>query len=243
MKVLDQFVRDGDRLFRWRSYFPLLLVPILVAGVMTSPAPFSTRPSERAWEGLSVAIALAGLALRAWAVGSAPAGTSERSTTNPRATELRTSGVYSLVRHPLYVANSLMALGLALFPGVWYLPIILVTTTLLYYERIAAREEAFLIERFGPAFEAWASRVRALVPSAATYARSSTAFSWKKVLRHEFHGLLVIAAGAFVLDAFQESWRAKAWAVDEPWAWFFAASAALFLVFAALKRGTRVLEH
>jgi len=243
MKILDQFVRDGDRLFRWRSYFPLLLVPVLIAGVMTAPAPFSSRVVERAWETLSVVVALTGLGLRVWAVGSAPAGTSERSTTNPRASELRTSGVYSLVRHPLYVANGLMALGLSMFPGVWYLPIILVTTTLLYYERIAAREEAFLFERFGAAFEAWASRVRALVPSFAHYTRATTAFSWRKVLRHEFHGLLVIAAGAFVLDAFQESWRARAWAVDAPWVWFFGASAVLFLVFAALKRGTRLLEH
>jgi len=243
MKLLDQFVLDGDRLFRWRSHFPLLLVPVLVAGVMTSPTPFSTRPAERAWEVISVAIALAGLMLRVWAVGSAPAGTSERSTTNPRASELRTSGAYSLLRHPLYVANGLMALGLALFPGIWYLPIILVTTTLLYYERIAAREEAFLLERFGATFEAWASHVGALVPSFARYAPSTTTFSWKKVLRHEFHGLLVVAAGAFVLDAFQESWRARDWRVDEPWVWFFGVSAVLFVVFAALKRGTRVLEH
>ena len=131
MKLADHFTRSGDVLFRWRSYFPLLLVPVLVAGVMTSPAPFSTRLTERAWEVLSVVIALAGLGLRVWAVGSAPAGTSERSTTNPRASELRTSGAYSVVRHPLYVANGLMALGLALFPGVWYLPIVLVTATLL----------------------------------------------------------------------------------------------------------------
>lgn len=242
MKILDQFVRDGDRLFRWRSYFPLLLLPVFMAGVMTSSTPFSTRRAERVWEALSVAIALAGLGLRVWAVGSAPAGTSERSTTNPRASELRTSGVYSAVRHPLYVANGLMALGLALFPGVWYLPIILVTATLLYYERIAAREEAFLLERFGDTFEAWAAQVPALVPSFARYARSTSAFSWRKVLRHEFHGLLVIAAGAFVIDVLQESWRARAWRVDEVWAWFFGVSAALFLVFAVLKRGTRVLE-
>ena len=242
MKLLDQLVRDGDRLFRWRSYFPLLLVPVLMAGVMTSSAPFSTRPVERGWETLSVAISLTGLGLRVWAVGSAPAGTSERSTSNPRASELRTSGVYSVVRHPLYVANGVMALGLSLFPGIWYLPIILVTTTLLYYERIAVREEAFLLDRFGGAFEAWASQVPALVPSFARYRRSTTAFSWKKVLRHEFHGLLVIAAGAFVLDVFQESWRARDWRVDEAWAWFFGVSAALFLVFAGLKRGTRLLE-
>lgn len=242
MKLVDQLVQDGDRLFRGRSYLPLLLVPVFIAGVVTTTPPFSTRGAERAWESLSVAVALAGLALRVWAVGSAPSGTSERSTTNPRASQLRTTGVYSLVRHPLYVANGLMALGLALFPAVWYLPVILALATWLYYERIAIREEAFLAERFGAEFEAWSSRVPAGWPSVAGYQMSAHAHSWKKVLRHEFHGLLVIAAGAFVLDLVQESLRAHAWRVDAPWAWFFAVSAGLFVIFAALKRGTRVFE-
>jgi len=242
MKLLDQLVQDGDRLFRGRSYLPLLLVPVFIAGVITTAPPFSTRASEHAWEYLSVAVALAGLGLRVWAVGSAPSGTSERSTTNPRASQLRTTGVYSIVRHPLYVANALMALGLSLFPGVWYLPVILVLATWLYYERIAVREEAFLADRFGAEFEDWSSRVAAGLPSFASYRPSVHAYSWKKVLRHEFHGLLVVAAGAFVLDAAQESLRARAWRVDGPWAWFFAASAVLFVIFAALKRGTRVFE-
>jgi len=242
MKLLDQFVRDGERLFRWRSYFPLLLVPVLVAGVMTTAPPFSSRDAERIWEAVSVLVALGGLALRVWAVGSAPSGTSERSTVNPRASQLRTSGVYSVVRHPLYVANGLMALGLALFPGIWYLPIVLMTATWLYYERIAVCEEAFLLGRFGAEFESWAARVPAFVPSFSAYERSTAPFSWKKVLRHEFHGLLVIAAGACVFDALQESWRARTWQVDAPWVWFCGVSAALFAVFVVLKKGTRLLE-
>jgi protein-S-isoprenylcysteine O-methyltransferase Ste14 len=242
MKLADQLVQDGDHLFRWRSYLPLALLPVVVAGVMTTAPPFSTRGGERIWECVSIAVALAGLALRVWAVGSAPSGTSERSTVNPRASQLRTTGPYSIVRHPLYVANGLMALGLSLFPGIWYLPVILALATWLYYERIAIREEAFLADRFGEEFEAWSGRVPACRPSLASYTRSAIPFSWRKVLRHEFHGLLVIAAGAFVFDAMQESRRAGAWRVDEPWLWFCAASAALFLVFAALKRGTRLFE-
>ena len=242
MKLLDQLVEDGDRLFRWRSYLPLVLIPVVIAGVFTTPPPFSTRSSERIWECVSVAVALAGLALRIWAVGSAPSGTSERSTVNPRASQLRTTGPYSVLRHPLYVANGLMAFGLSLFPGIWYLPIILVLATWLYYERIAVREEAFLADRFGAEFESWSSRVPASWPAFASYTRSAIPYSWKKVLRHEFHGLLVVAAGTFVFDAIQESRRARAWHVDATWLWFFAASTALFLIFAALKRGTRLFE-
>lgn len=242
MRLLDQLVRDGDRLFRWRSYLPFVLVPVLVAGVATTTAPFSTRPAERCWECIAAGVALSGLLLRVWAVGSAPSGTSERSTVSPRASQLRTTGPYSVVRHPLYVANGLMALGLSSFPGVWYLPIILVAAAWLYYERIAVREESFLLERFGAEFESWSSRVPAFLPSLSGYRRSAGPFSWKKVLRHEFHGLLVVAAGAFVLDALQETLRARAWRVDAPWLWFFASSAVLFLFFVALKRGTRLLE-
>jgi protein-S-isoprenylcysteine O-methyltransferase Ste14 len=242
MKLLDQLVRDGDRLFRWRSYLPLVLLPVVMAGVITSAPRFSTKSAERLWEVVSVAVALAGLSLRVWAVGSAPSGTSERSTVNPRASQLRTTGPYSVVRHPLYVANGLMAFGLSLFPGIWYLPLILVLATWLYYERIAIREEAFLADRFGGEFEAWSARVPACWPSFGTYERSAIPYSWKKVLRHEFHGLLVIASGAFLFDAMQESVRARAWRVDGPWLWFLAASAVLFLVFVALKRGTPLLE-
>jgi len=242
MKLLEKFVEDGDRLFRWRSYLPLLLIPIVIAGVMTTPAPFSTRVAERLWESAAMTVAMLGLALRAWAVGSAPAGTSERSTVNPRASLLRTSGPYSLVRHPLYVANGLMALGLSLFPGIWYLPLIAVLVSLLYYERIAAREEAFLAGRFGAEFEAWAARVPACVPSAGTYTRSTEPFSWKKVLRHEYHGLLVVASGAFVFDAAQASWRERAWRADPLWASFAGVCAALFIIFALVKKRTRILR-
>jgi len=242
MRLIEQFVQDGDRLFRWRSYFPLWLVPVLLAGLLTTPSPFGPGPAERAWEAVSVLVALLGLATRAWAVGTAPSGTSERSTVNPRASELRTSGLYSIVRHPLYVANGLMALGLSMFPAVWYLPVILVLATLLYYERIAAREEAFLLERFGAPFEAWAARVPALVPSFAHYMPATTRFAWKKVARHEFHGLMVIAAGAAVLDVGQESWRAGRWAADPLWLWVCGVSAVLFVVMSAVKKGTRLLE-
>jgi hypothetical protein len=53
---------------------------------------------------------------------------------------------------------------------------------------------------------------------------------------------MVIATGAFVLDGAQESCRAWRWTVDEVWFWFFVASAALFVVMTAIKKGTRLLE-
>jgi protein-S-isoprenylcysteine O-methyltransferase Ste14 len=242
MRILDQFLRDGDWLFRWRSYLPLAFVPVLMLGLVSTPPPFADHTVERLWEGLSVCVALSGLAIRIWAVGTAPSGTSERSTVNPRASELRTSGLYSVVRHPLYLANGLMALGLALFPGVWYLPLVTALATLLYYERIAAREEAFLEQRFGDVFRVWAARVPALVPTFRSYCRPSVPISLRKVLRHESHGLMVIAGGACILDLAQESLRFGRLSIDPIWLRAGMACAAVFIVTSAVKKTTSLLE-
>jgi protein-S-isoprenylcysteine O-methyltransferase Ste14 len=241
MTILEQFLRDGDRLFRWRSHFPFVMIPVLLAGVVQSPEPFRSLAAERAWELVAVVVALLGVAVRVWAVGTAPMGTSERSTTSPRASELRTTGLYSVVRHPLYLANGLMAFGIALFPGIWYLPPIVVLGTILYYERIAAREEQFLTQQFGPAFHAWASRVPAVVPSFGHRVPSTQPMSWRKVLRGEFHGLLVIAATVFALDVAQTWRRSHAWAADPLWFWTLVVVAVLFLVARFLKKSTSLL--
>jgi protein-S-isoprenylcysteine O-methyltransferase Ste14 len=242
MTILDQFLRDGDRLFRLRSYFPLLLVPVLVGGIWSSGAPFTSGAVERGWEIVAVIVALGGLALRVWAVGTAPEGTSERSTTNPRASQLRTSGLYSMLRHPLYVANGLMAFGIALFPGIWYLPLIVVLATTVYYERIAAREEQFLEGLFGETFREWAGRVPAVFPRLANRTTSTTPMSWRKAIRGEFHGLLVITASVCLLDVVEVSRRTGHVGADPVWWWVFVVSAVLFLLVRTVKKTTRLLE-
>lgn len=242
MTIIDQFLRDGDRLFRWRSYFPLVLVPVVLTGVADSPVVFATVAAERAWEMVAVAVALAGLVLRIVAVGSAPSGTSERSTVAPRASELRTSGVYSVLRHPLYLANGLMALGIALFPGVWYLPLIVLAGTTLYYERIAAREEQFLEGLFGEHFQAWCRQVPAVVPRMAGWRPSATPFSWRKVVRSEVYGLVTITASMFVVDVAQAWMRTRTWSPDALWAGTFLVTGVLMLTVRTLKKTTRLFS-
>jgi hypothetical protein len=58
----------------------------------------------------------------------------------------------------------------------------------------------------------------------------------------ELHGLTVIAAGAFVLDAVQETVRAGRWAFDPIWGWSFGVVAAAFAAFAITKKTARRLR-
>ena len=102
----------------------------------------------------------AGLAIRAYTVGHAPRGTSGRNTMVQRADMLNTTGSYSLARHPLYLGNYLMWLGIVFFVGVWWLAIICTPVFWIYCERIMYAEEAFLGDRFGRNFHEWAARTR-----------------------------------------------------------------------------------
>jgi protein-S-isoprenylcysteine O-methyltransferase Ste14 len=242
MRLLDHFARSGDVLFRWRGQLPLLLLPAFILACLDAQWPAEPPPALRAWQVVAVLVALAGLFIRVAAIGTAPSGTSERSTTNPRASMLRTTGLYSVLRHPLYLGNTLTAAGLACFTGAWYLPVIVVLAGILYHERICAREEAFLEGKFGDEFRAWAERVPAAVPRLSGYRPSETPFVWRRVLGREYHGLMVIGASVFVLDLIRGAATAGRLVFDPVWTSFFGVTAAVFLVCSLLKKTTSIFR-
>ena len=74
------------------------------------------------------------------------------------ADKLVTSGVFSFTRNPIYVGNTLLLLGTALY---WPLPWLVPATFLaaLAVDRLAIRrEEAHLAQRFGSEFETYTQR-------------------------------------------------------------------------------------
>lgn len=242
MNLLDQIPRSGDWLFRWRGQLPLLMLPLFLLGLRDAKLPDPLSTAVRAWQVVALAVALAGFVIRVVAIGTAPAGTSERSTTNPRASELRTSGLYSIVRHPLYLGNTLTAAGFACFTTVWYLPVIVALIGILYHERIAAREEVFLEGRFGAAFLRWADSVPAMIPRLSGYVRSTTPFVWRRVAGREFHGLFVIGAVLFVLDLARAALATGRLVFDPFWTSLFLLTAAVFVVCTLLKKTTRLFD-
>ena len=242
VKLLAEIPSSGDVLFRRRGLLPLLLVPLFLLGLIDARLPATLPAGARAWQLLSLLVALAGVAVRVAAVGTAPCGTSERSTTSPRASQLRTTGLYSVVRHPLYLGNTLTAVGLACFTTEWYVPAIVAVLAMLYHERIAAREEVFLEERFGADFVRWADRVPAFVPRLSGYVRGETPFLWRRVVGREFHALFVIGAVLFALDLARSALATGGLVFDPTWTGFFLLTAAIFIACSLLKKHTRVLK-
>ncbi len=234
-------LRSGDFLFRWRSYLPLVLLPLVAVAVGRSQYPFRTHIADLAWESGCVVVALAGLSLRVWTVGTAAPGTSGRNTRRQKASSLNTTGPYSLVRHPLYIGNGVIVLGLALFPHAWAAPALVAGLTLGYYALIARREEAYLRERFGAQFEAWAARVPALWPRRWRYVPPDRPFDWRRVVRQEFHALALILVAPCLLDILEDFHDTGAFDLDLVWTAVGVLGAVLFVVLRWVKRHTTLL--
>ena len=152
MALQEELKSQGDFLFRNRSYLPLVFLLIglgvYVHTELTEIEGPDTFLSEY-WEYICLAISLLGLLIRIFTVGHTPAHTSGRNTQSGQlAEELNTTGIYSIVRHPLYLGNFFIWSGIALLTeNLWFIIAFILFYTF-YYERIMYAEEFFLRNKF-----------------------------------------------------------------------------------------------
>lgn len=232
--IAEQLTTMGDTLFRWRSYAPLILLPLFCLAVLDNRPPTTFR-----FELMCLLVSLSGLLLRAYIVATAPEGASTRGTTQPTAVSLSSEGAYSVVRHPLYLANTIIAVGCAMLSGTWYLPVIVMLISFIYHERIAAREELFLQQQFGERFVAWSRDVPAMLPSFARFRPSRVPFQIQRALMQESHALCAIGAAFLVLTTLEHSIRLHSLEVDRRWLLMFALTLIPFLTMVFAKTSAR----
>jgi protein-S-isoprenylcysteine O-methyltransferase Ste14 len=242
MQLRDEFSRSGSWLFRHRSHLPLILIGLLVSGAWVGESPARTHEWGDAYEALCVVVCFLGLAIRVLAVGHSAEGTSGRNVRKQKAHHLNTTGVYSIVRHPLYLGNFLMALGIFMFTEVWWAFTLYGLAFWLYYERIMFVEEEFLRERFGEEFEQWASRTPAFLPDFGTYRPSELPFSIKKALRGEYSGLLAAVASFSLLEILGEIAGEGRFELDAIWVVALVLAIVCYVVLRTLKKRTSVLS-
>src|SRR5262245_10107591 len=120
MPLLEEFESSGSLLFRWRSYLPLVPAVLIFFGLAHFDYPFGSHLLDEIWELICLAVSFLGLAIRALTIGSAASRTSGRNTTEQVADRLNTTGMYSIVRHPLYLGNFFIVLGVVIFYRVWW---------------------------------------------------------------------------------------------------------------------------
>lgn len=139
-----------------RLVYSLLL--FIAFWLLLEPEPyfgwFKTRfvPAEPFWQWFGVAVTAAGVALAIWArrhIGSNWSGI----VTLKEGHELIRTGPYRSIRHPIYTGMLIGLLGSAITVGEVRGLIGVAVGWLSFYIK-ARREESFLSQEFGPAFEA-----------------------------------------------------------------------------------------
>lgn len=244
----DQMAKQGVFLFRWRSFLPLLLIPLAAVAMLESD--FFERQfgetAENLWDVGCVLVSFAGLGIRMFTVGFVPAGTSGRNTRDQRADVLNTTGIYSTVRNPLYLGNFLMLIGAVLAIQVWWFVVIVTFLFWIYYERIIAAEEAFLAEKYGKTYTDWASETPVILPDLKRWRKPAMAFSWRTVFRREYNGIYLITVLFLVIEFLQdvvyEGQSIGDWLRGEyGWAVLFGVGTLVFFTLRTLKKHTNVL--
>ena len=242
MGLKREFENQGNWLFRWRSYFPALFLPLVLLAFVGYHYPFGSYQLHEQWESMCLAISVLGLAIRAGTIAYTPADTSGRNTKEQVAASLNTTGIYSLVRHPLYLGNYLIVLGAILAPGVWWLPVVFTLAFWLYYERIMFAEEKFLRNKFGEEFTSWAAATPAFVPRLTGWRPNRLPGCWKNVLKREYTALMMLVLLHTGME-FVEHLVIDRRVVYEPfWVAFLIIGTLTYLALRALKRHTSLLN-
>lgn len=242
MALVHEFERSGNWLFRRRSWLPLffILAGIIVLYLTNRQAILFDSTEELIFIGVS----LFGEAIRVFTAGYAPGNTSGRNTTAGQiADELNTTGIYSLVRHPLYIGNFFMWLGPVLFIRSFVFVIFFILVYGLYYERIMFAEEQFLRRKFGEAYDKWSENVKAFIPRFKGYIKPQLSFSVRSVLKREHNSFINIFLIFAVLDLLRNYFLSERIYLTPLWIYIVIPAVVIWIVITLIHKRTGWLEE
>ena len=229
MALVHEFENSGNWLFRRRSWLPVFMV---VAGIIVmylgnrQAILFDMRD-----ELIFLGVSLFGQVIRILTVGFTPKNTSGRNTVNGQiADELNVTGIYSLLRHPLYLGNFFMWLGPVLFLRSFCFTVIFGLLYWLYYERIMFAEEQFLRRKFGEIYDKWSENVSSFIPYSLKFIPPNLPFSVRNVLKREYNSFVNIFVIFIVLDLFRNYFLSERIYLTPMWIWLTASAAVIWIV-------------
>lgn len=248
MALQEEVKRQGDFLFIHRSYLPIIILVIGFSVFTYTAYHRAERPDtwfSVAYHYICLGVSLSGLLIRVVTVGHTPKNTSGRNTKAGQvAEELNTSGIYSTVRHPLYLGNFFMWLGVAMLTQNSWFIVAFILFYALYYERIMYAEEAFLRNKFGQDYLEWAEKTPAIFPSFKNHVKPKYRFNIKKVLKKEKNGIWAVFLLFWIFNLAGDLISGGTFEIKFSF-WFFGAviSTILYMVLRVMKKGKLLREH
>ena len=189
-------LRIGKFLFKFRSFTPLPLILL----VFIFFKPLSASPI---WTITGIVIACAGEVIRMIAVGYAHSGTSGRENFL-KAESLNTTGLYSLVRNPLYWGNGLIFAGLLTVFAQPLALTVFIAFLFIQYHFIVLAEEEFLFQQHGQTYTDYCDRVNRWLPRFNDYAHPGQRFDRRKVFFKENDSCFNLILAALLILAWKD---------------------------------------
>ncbi len=232
----------GTWLFRWRSYLPLVFLTIILIGLLNLRRHGATQMPGQPWILFCFGLSMLGLLIRAYTIGHTPFGTSGRNTRNQVAESLNKTGIYSIVRNPLYLGNFFMMFGVVMSIRIWSIGLLFILVFWIYYEKIILAEEHFLKNKFDNVYISYADKTPAFVPNFKLYTPSTLGFSLRNVLKREYSGFFGVIATFTALQLFGNIIVLRTFKLDKVWIIIFVIGLAIYLTLRTLKKKTTLLH-
>ncbi len=149
--------------------------------------------SQPSWQTIAIGapLALCGVAIRAWAAGHLR-----------KNAELAISGPYAYTRNPLYFGSFVLALGVAICGGSWWLAILLLGFFLAVYLPVMQAEAAHMHVLFPRDFAEYEKNVPLFLPRLTAWKKAEARFDQSLYLKYrEYRALigLLVVVGILVL--------------------------------------------
>ncbi len=243
MALIHSFESEGNWLFKRRGTLPVILFLLALPAIYF--VDYSTLDTRFIYciNAASVFACILGFLIRAYTIGTTPKGTSGRNTEQQVAEQLNSTGIYSMVRHPLYLGNYMMWIGIVLFTKNISFAIIVSLLFWIYYERIMFAEERFLERKFGDDYLNWSLKAPAFLPKFSQFKRSTISFSIKSVLRREYSGVLATVIGFAYIELMENVFQYKQWEIGKNTFCILIATVILTLTLRSLKHYTHLLDE
>lgn len=242
MALKEEFRKQGNWLFRWRSYLPLIMIVMVLLGMSYFEYPGHSEKWDDLWEIACLFISFSGVGIRFLTIGYTPEGTSGTNTRKQIADVLNTTGMYSTVRHPLYLGNFIIWFGLSAFFHLWWFSLIIILIFWLYYERIMFAEEEFLREKFGDSYSDWSEKTPAFLPDIRKWCCSDMTFSFRKAIKNEYKSFFAVIVSFTILEVVGDIFVERRLEIDKMWLSILIIGLTIYVIVRFLKKSTSILH-
>ena len=242
MILVNSREKQGNFLFKYRGQFPILLFILAIPFLYFFP--FTIYEDEKLiWNYVSISISVLGFLIRFYTVGTTLKGTSGRNTKKQIANNLNSTGIYSMVRHPLYLGNYLIWIGIIIFTYNIYFVMTVSLLFWIYYKRIMFAEDRFLEKRFGDEYLIWSKKIPSFIPSFRNYKKTIIKLSFKSILRREYSGILASVIGFTYVDVLRIYLNKEEWIITKSVLNVLIVTLIATIILRSLKHYTEILNE